>query len=666
MTDAELCPICKKPKESDSRGLATLLIDICRCGIGNQDQQEITVTICSNCGKSISSREGSLTQWIFGKGRCECSRSEPIEKQIKSIPQTVIPGFSIDPDEEIELKLDPANFPVDRFKAVAEIGKGTSGLVYLCRDKLLGKKVAVKALRKLSPEQLISFQEEARATSKLNHPNIVKILDMGATESGTPYIVLDYIEGTNLQDYLLNVGVPDIPIAQNIFQKLADALKYAHEQKIYHRDIKPSNIVVFDTDDGIDVKLIDFGVATAAQATQEPTIFQDKEIAGTPAYMAPDTVNGLEYDERSEVYSLGCVLFETLTGQQPYSGDTALELLKKHAHESIPDPVTLRPELEEYPGLVDTIVQSMRKDQKSRIQSMNALKEQLQPDRMVSDTGVRDNQDISLNHKTPKSHLPAFWVAGFLILSVAIVIPFTNYLGSGTKNNSNEKKKPQLWGSMNSEATKGDNSSREKDAVTKCGFESAIGGPSVIYFTEKIMRIEWQGIVTIFLGPPNYDNLKIQYVSIDGYAKETIDQWMRKYSVLNPNSKIRNVHLIGKETIIDLPCNHYQCEVSDTKMDFWTTSALPINSQLRDVCCRIVDVPAGFGLPIKASRSFTYEQARKLLSSQALGMLKTKEPWKGVKTIKWMKVTSIETEYAKEKYSSLFPANAFNESSNLD
>lgn len=223
--------------------------------------------------------------------------------------------------------LDSEFFPLDRYQPLKELGSGSGGSVYLCKDLLLGKKVAVKVLHVLSAEQLVAFQEEARATSRLNHENIISIIDFGSTPGGSPYMVLEFFPGQTLRALLDRNGPMDPELAQAVFLELLAALDYSHRHGIYHRDLKPSNIML----SGQDVRVIDFGVAKVSEMTGQTTEFQGRTMAGTPGYMSPDVINGFDYTAASEIYSVGCMLFEALTGQVPFQADTALSTLNLHA-----------------------------------------------------------------------------------------------------------------------------------------------------------------------------------------------------------------------------------------------------------------------------------------------------------------------------------------------
>lgn len=368
MSDTDTCPKCKKQKTGGVGGFVTQFIDICTCDTAPPSQEE-TIVVCARCAKRIPSRPGSITQWVFKEGTCACDRPEPVERVNDNYHRPVFEGYRSGDDEEV-LSLAAEDFPVERFAALAELGRGASGIVYLCRDKVLGKKVAVKTLLHLEAAQMVSFQDEARATARLNHPNIVTVLDFGVADSGIPYMVMDYVPGISLEQHLQDSGPMEEGEAAQIFSRIARALSYAHKQKIFHRDLKPSNIIL-PAEDSPEVRLIDFGIAKVKEESGMLTIYQEKTLAGTPKYMSPDPMRGDVYDARSEIYSLGCVLFEALTGGPPFNGDTPMEILSKHANSEAPE---LSQFLESPSERMEAIVSMcLRKSPDERYQSMEEL-----------------------------------------------------------------------------------------------------------------------------------------------------------------------------------------------------------------------------------------------------------------------------------------------------
>ncbi|MGD9682879.1 MAG: protein kinase [Candidatus Obscuribacterales bacterium] len=343
-----VCKICGSPKSEDGSGSLTQWLSRCRCvepGTTDDDtetsMEEQQVSVCRICGKrQAQGRSGSLTQFIFRFDLCSCqvpsgSRAdEPpgeVESEVLSPSETDV--------EAAALELPADSFPTGRYRPLQRLGSGASGEVYKAYDLLLKKLVAVKVLRSLTEAQMVSFQEEARATSKLNHPGVVRLLDFDVTPGGAPYMVLDFVDGTVLSEYLEENGPIPWSVCCDIAIKLCEALSYAHDHGVLHRDIQPGNVILSWSAGVLSVHLIDFGLAKIIQDRPDPQNIPEgaPTLAGTPFYMSADTARGLPYDRRSEVYSLGCVIFEMLAGRPPFLGGSPLETLAMHAEQDPPD-----------------------------------------------------------------------------------------------------------------------------------------------------------------------------------------------------------------------------------------------------------------------------------------------------------------------------------------
>ncbi|MBX9666681.1 MAG: protein kinase [Candidatus Obscuribacterales bacterium] len=376
LKNPEICPKCQMPLEKSGSGSLTQWILICNCGRPDATDTSGSVApipMCATCGKRVESgRSGTLTQWIFRADLCSCDAPQLVSPENLPAPQgaTVETEASlVDQLEEMEeLEVDSGSFPLQRYGPVKCLGQGVSGRVYLCIDRLLNKRVAVKVLSLRSNEQLISFQREARATSQLNHPGIVKILDFGVTDGKSPYMVLDYIDGVNLADLLERAG--DLPEEDVVclFEHICEALSYAHKRGVFHRDLKPSNIIVRLDEEGPNAWLIDFGVGSLTCETRSE---QGEILCGSPAYMSPDVAGGQPFDARSEIYSFGCIFYEAFAGRPPFVGETALETLSLHAHRALPDVSFLSDKI------ARVILTCLQKSPRDRYQSMDAVKRAL-------------------------------------------------------------------------------------------------------------------------------------------------------------------------------------------------------------------------------------------------------------------------------------------------
>lgn len=231
----------------------------------------------------------------------------------------------------------------DKYLIKAQIGRGGMGRIYKALHLHTDRVVAIKVLlpQLASDRRVVRlFQEEAKAASALVHQNTVQILDFGVTREGQSFLVMDYIEGVSFESILRRDRHLSIDRFYSIFEQVCDALIAAHAKDIIHCDIKPSNIVLLPNSIGFDtVKLIDFGLAKILpppQSSIQAQLTDSFEVSGSPAYMSPEQCRGGKLDARSDLYSLGCVMYEALTGQQAAGGSCAMECIARHLQEMPP------------------------------------------------------------------------------------------------------------------------------------------------------------------------------------------------------------------------------------------------------------------------------------------------------------------------------------------
>lgn len=370
-----ICAKCSKPTSAPS-GSITQWINVCTCDRTDPSTETISTSRCKTCGKPVrAQRAGSLTQWVFQQDGCNCDRPVLEPSQSSAFKQAAFRGF--DDNGEVEIEIESGKFPVDRYKPVEILGAGVSGTVYLSRDRILGKRVAVKVLRVLERDALVSFQNEAKTTSKLNHPNIVKVLDFGSTSGGVPFMVMEFVPGISLESAIKDSGGIDFETSVELFIELADALEYAHKSHILHRDLKPSNILVVEEEANLSAHLIDFGVAKLQEHLQTSTIYNGTTLVGTPAYMSPDQALGRNFDERSDIYSLGCIMFETLTGEQVFSAESPLEIIALHAQKQPPSILEYFERTPATEALAEIVESCLEKDRDLRYRNVGELKQAL-------------------------------------------------------------------------------------------------------------------------------------------------------------------------------------------------------------------------------------------------------------------------------------------------
>ncbi|HEY4778841.1 MAG TPA: protein kinase [Solirubrobacterales bacterium] len=254
-----------------------------------------------------------------------------------------------------------------RYKLEAKLGSGGMSTVYLANDGTLDRAVAVKVMhREMSeqPDQLERFRQEARAVAKLSHPNVVAVIDAGE-DSGHPYIVFEYVEGETLKQRIARVGALDTQEALAYAIEIARGLTVAHGRNMVHRDIKPQNVLI---DAEGRAKLTDFGIS---RQLEQDGMTATGRVLGTTDYVAPEQAMGHPVDPRSDIYSLGVVLYEMLIGQVPFHADSQVGVAMKHVNEELPDVQQRRPEISAAAALV--VERATAKDPAERYQEVGEM-----------------------------------------------------------------------------------------------------------------------------------------------------------------------------------------------------------------------------------------------------------------------------------------------------
>ena len=255
----------------------------------------------------------------------------------------------------------------DRYEVIKSIGEGGMANVYLANDTFLDRKVAVKILRgDLSTDEkfIRRFQREAYAASALSHPNIVEMYDVGE-DNGTYFIVMEYIEGRTLKQLLKKRGSLTSPEVVDIMLQLTDGIAHAHDMYIIHRDLKPQNIMI--SDDG-KIKITDFGIAMAMNSTQ---VTQTNSVMGSVHYLPPEQASGKGSTIKSDIYSMGIMLFELLTGKLPFKGENAVEIALKHMKDDIPSVRKLNPNVPQ--SLENIVLKATAKNPKNRYDDVREM-----------------------------------------------------------------------------------------------------------------------------------------------------------------------------------------------------------------------------------------------------------------------------------------------------
>lgn len=334
------CTSCGMPLRAMRGGSLTQWISACACvSSGPTRARSGKYLACSRCRKRIhTGKRGSITSWVFQEDICSCVAPRAGWEDGSRFEEAPAAGDDQKGNSSQALPdLDDDSFPRERYEPRALLGIGDAGVVYLCLDSKSQNEVAVKVIHLPEGQELLWFQQEARATSRLNHPGIIKVLDFGVSDGGAPYMVMEYAPGVTLRRVLDSYGALSVDSALDIMTQILSALGHAHEEGMLHGDVCPENVIVVNDDiERIDIRLIDFGIARITGDTRTDGGGADQVMGGHVLYMAPDKVLGYDTTVRSEIYSLGCMFFEMLTGDTPFGGTTQMEVVEEHAAKPAP------------------------------------------------------------------------------------------------------------------------------------------------------------------------------------------------------------------------------------------------------------------------------------------------------------------------------------------
>ncbi len=327
---------------------------------------------------------------VSGPSDTTYKRSTPQSGVIDSKPNSAAGKSHNTPGDRRSLEIVHVEHPkvVGRWKVLGSLGEGGMGAVFRAQHEVMDKVAAVKFLHPQlmsSGQALVRFQREAKAANQLNHPNVVSVFDCGVTDDGWAFQVMEYIEGKSLAEVLKEETRLPLTRALKIFVQICDALGHAHSKNVIHRDLKPSNVMLLSDKTKPDtVKIVDFGIAkvlntdNTSDSSQMAGLTAKGQVFGSPHYMSPEQCMALEIDARSDVYAMGCLMYETLSGSPPFAGKSYLETMAAQMNQDTPPLVSPQIPEKERLKIEPIIRKALDKNRETRYQSMEELKTSLE------------------------------------------------------------------------------------------------------------------------------------------------------------------------------------------------------------------------------------------------------------------------------------------------
>lgn len=412
-----LCKSCGKPAEGERAGSITAYFfqhNFCQCQAKRRSKSGSGVSttaaggaarpdskrpdsdrkLCPKCGKAkpVEAREGSFTAYLFQELRCHCPPSSTSQHRTTAERSAERAADRVAQRKQFKQAVrQPANsmgapYPEKfvsntiiggTFKIVSLLGEGGMSAVYLAEHLGMHRSFALKILApELVNEQgWLRFQTEAQTLAALNHRTFVKVYDLGIHEGTRPFYSMDYLRGYSLEELIAGDG--PLPLAEmlNIFIEVLDGLAYAHRNGIVHRDLKPANIMICMVDGSKSVKVLDLGISKLVGATfyRVQQLTSAGDVFGSPFYMSPEQSRGEAVDVRSDIYSIGCSMFEALSGFVPYDGENAVDTILMHQEAEIPSLIDLVEDTDLPPSIDIVLAKCLAKRPADRYQSAKEL-----------------------------------------------------------------------------------------------------------------------------------------------------------------------------------------------------------------------------------------------------------------------------------------------------
>ncbi|MBA3992347.1 MAG: hypothetical protein C0469_02385 [Cyanobacteria bacterium DS2.3.42] len=364
-SNPESCQTCFLPQAEVGAQPRTQWISVCRCERQFAPSTNFSIDVCGNCKRRI----GTRTEGRANPPALCCCETPNAKKVPMHLKQNEADAIALD---LASVALCDDSFPLARYAPIAFLGDSARATTILARDKQRGTKVAVKCFKRIAPALQATFQSEVKKNQQLSHTSIAKVIDSGFHNGKTPYLVTEYKDGFNLEQCLALHGTPSHDVAVKILMSVAEALLYAQKQGVLHRDIRTGNIIFFDDmNSEPSVFLTDF-------ALPKIKLSEGLSDANDAIHMSADEARNMEYNEKSEVYSLGNVGFSLLTGRPPFCEGDFLEIKNMHALKLPPKISDLNFDNKRPKDLEEVVERCLEKDPNYRFESVAKLQERLE------------------------------------------------------------------------------------------------------------------------------------------------------------------------------------------------------------------------------------------------------------------------------------------------
>jgi serine/threonine protein kinase len=622
---------------------------------------------CSKCGLTIGhgGQGGSISEFLFQDIRCKCDieagfDDNSMSKRFRLLKETasnedaavsVFERTDLDADGESHLiGLKSGAIIGGNYRIIRPIGRGGMGEVYLALHQRLDKRCALKVIPpdKVTKEAWQRFKQEAQVISKLNHQNIVQVSDLGIHAECLPYYAMEFISGQSLADILTERKRMKLESVIEVFLQVCSGVEYAHKSGVIHRDLKPGNIMLTtDVSDRVVVKILDFGLAKLSQPGRlKQSLTLAGDIFGSPFYMSPEQCSGEALDNRSDIYSVGCTMFECLTGQPPFNGNRTAAIIFSHQGSPAPALASIAGPGVFSDSLEIVMAKLLRKNPVERYQTMAELRHDLEkvlrgeevlpfyvsraspvsPATMATKPAARGATASGAKVSSVSSGASkytigaiAFLLALFGLAALLLNLPKANVAFDKTRSapvQSQAELKSQPILAANTRPS-------PATLVDGCRMKLKWGNgdePYVGLFTENHATIT-NDTVTYCFGSPHIGSMIGRNLEHKTYVEVRMKDWATEILRSNP-IKIDKVEARDDAIICGIKCRHYLLSghlltepSAKLSGDYWATKDIKVDPQLAaDVCC-FASAPQGYGLPVRLSYKVIREPGKNVAAS---------------------------------------------------